>query len=128
MSLKQHTNKLLKAFKYAGNGIRYCSIHEVNFTIHLFSTFAVVVGGFCFNISSTEWLAVVTCCMLVMAAEMFNTALEALCNSITRETLPAIKIVKDVAAGAVMVTAIGSSIIGTVIFLPKIIEALKIWL
>jgi diacylglycerol kinase len=125
MKLKKQSNKLFRAFAYAGNGIRYSSINEVNFRIHLFSTFTVIVAGFCFNISGSEWLAVITCCMLVMAAEMFNTAIEAFCNCISPGTLPAIKIVKDVAAGAVLVTAIGSGIMGLLIFIPKIINAVN---
>lgn len=118
--------KFLKSLSYAGNGIRHSSIHEINFRIHLFATFAVAVAGFCFAISSTEWLAVITCCTLVLTAEMFNTAIEVFCDCLVKESLPKIKIVKDVAAGAVLVTAIGSAVIGFVIFLPKIIHQIKL--
>jgi len=114
--------KFLKALQYAGNGIRHASVHETNFRIHLFATFSVVLTGFCLAISSTEWLAIITCCMLVLMAELLNTAIEVFCDSVVKEPLPAIKIVKDVAAGAVLVTAIGSAIIGVIIFLPKIIH------
>ncbi len=117
--------KFIKALGYAGNGIKHSSIYETNFRVHLFATFTVVLAGFCFAISNTEWLAVITCCVLVLTAEMFNTAIEVFCDCLVKETLPKIKIVKDVAAGAVLLTAIGSTVIGAVIFIPKIIEQIK---
>jgi diacylglycerol kinase len=118
--------KFLKSFSHAFNGIRHSSIYEINFRIHLFTTFAVVAAGFCFAISNSEWLAVITCCILVLSAEMFNTAIEVFCDCLVKESMPAIKIVKDVAAGAVLITAIGSTIIGIVIFLPKIIHQINL--
>ena len=118
--------KFLKSLRYALNGIRHSIFYEANFRIQLFATFAVMIAGYCFDISPIEWLVVIGCCMLVLAAEMINTAIEALCNYITDVSVPAIKVVKDVAAGAVLITAIGSAIIGMIIFLPRIINAIRV--
>ena len=112
---------LLKSISHALNGIRYSSINETNFRFHLFATFTIVLAGFCFEMSSAEWLSVVICCMLVLAAEMVNTALETLCNCVTQGYSPAIKLVKDIAAGAVLLTSLGSLIVTAIIFTPKII-------
>lgn len=117
--------KFSRSFLYAGNGIKYCFKHELNFRIDLLATIVVIVMGFFFNISITEWLFVIGCCMLVLAMEMLNTALEKICNIISEEFHPLIKFVKDVAAGAVLVCAIGSALIGALIFIPKIIHQIK---
>ena len=66
--------------------------------------------------------------MSVLALELINTAIENLCNIISKDFHPVIKIVKDTAAGAVLVSAIGSAIAGAVIFIPLIIHQIKILL
>jgi diacylglycerol kinase len=117
--------KFLQSLSHAANGIRHSSINETNFKIHLFATFAVMLSGFCLAISNAEWLVVIMCCMLVLMAEMFNTAIEVFCNCMVKEKMPAIKIVKDVSAGAVLVCSIGSLTIAAIIFIPKIILIIK---
>ncbi|MEO6731435.1 MAG: diacylglycerol kinase family protein [Ferruginibacter sp.] len=117
--------KVFRSFYYAWSGIRYCFTTQLNFRIHLLIMLLVIIAGFLFNISATEWLFIVLCCMLVLMLEMINTALEYLCDVITTEFNPVIKVVKDVTAGAVLVSAVGSIVTGTVIFLPKIISFLK---
>ena len=82
--------------------------------------------GFIFTINTTEWLFVIGCCMLVLSLELLNTAIENICNLLSKDFNPFIKIIKDTAAAAVLVTAIGSVIIGAVIFLPKIINLIKL--
>jgi diacylglycerol kinase len=57
--------------------------------------------------------------------EMLNTALEKMCDLVTKDFHPLIKCIKDVSAGAVLVCAAGSLLTGTIIFLPKIIQLLK---
>ena len=117
--------KIAKAFINAANGIGHCIRGEINFKIQLVAAITAIILGIFFNISTTEWLFVISCSMLVLSLELLNTALENVCNIITKEIHPVIKIVKDVAAGAVLVSAIGSVIIGVIIFLPKIIHQLK---
>ena len=88
----------------------------------MLATVAVTVAGVIFNISKTEWLFIAVCCAAVIATEMINTAIEKLCDMVSTEIHPVIKIIKDVSAGAVLVCAIGSVVVGSIIFLPKIIE------
>ena len=117
--------KITKAFINAANGIGHCIRGELNFKIQLVAAITAIVLGIFLNISATEWLFVISCSMLVLSLELLNTASENICNIITNEINPVIKIVKDIAAGAVLVSAIGSAIIGVIIFLPKIIHQLK---
>lgn len=117
--------KLIKSFGYAGEGLRLCYKTQLNFRVHLLVLVAVTIGGFVINISNTEWLFIIVCSMLVLALELLNTALEHLCDTVTKDFNPAIKIIKDVSAAAVLVCAAGSVLTGLIIFLPKIISLFK---
>ena len=76
------------------------------------------------KISKIEWIICVILFALVISAELINTAIETIVDMITMEKNEKAKIAKDVAAGAVLVNAIGSTIIGLIIFIPKIINIL----
>jgi diacylglycerol kinase len=112
--------KVFSSFRFAWNGLCYCFKTQLNFRIHLCIFSLVIMAGFLFNITQTEWLAIVFCGMLVLILEMINTALEYLCNTITTDFHPAIKAIKDISAGAVLVSAAGSVVIGSIIFIPKL--------
>ncbi|UAY51675.1 diacylglycerol kinase family protein [Ferruginibacter albus] len=112
--------KLFRSFAYAGNGIRHCIVSQLNFKIHLIATVICIVLGILLHISYVEWIVVVACIAAVLALEMVNTALEEISNVISPGYNKQIKIVKDVAAGAVLISAIGSVVIAVIIFLPKI--------
>ncbi|MGG9971252.1 diacylglycerol kinase family protein [Ferruginibacter sp. SUN002] len=112
--------KIFLSFGYALNGIWQCCKKELNFRIHLFMMSIAILLSICFSISKIEWVLIVMCCMSVVVTEMINTALENIGDHINKAFHPTIKIIKDIAAGAVLVSAIGSSIIGCIIFIPKI--------
>lgn len=63
--------------------------------------------------------------MLVLVLEMMNTALEYVCNLVTENYHPAVKVIKDLAAGAVLISAVGSVVIAFIIFLPKIVALIN---
>ena len=84
-------------------------------------TVLVVIAGFFFHISMTEWCICLLLCGLIMALELVNTAVEAVVDLVTEERKPLAKIAKDTAAGAVLIAAIFSAVIGCIIFLPKVI-------
>jgi len=117
--------KLLRSFGYALSGIQYCFRSERNFRLHVASTFMALILSFACAISDMEWIAVCFCIALVIVMEMLNTAIEKLCDVVHREFDPSIKKVKDMAAGAVLVSAIFSVLTGLIIFLPKIIIIIK---
>lgn len=110
----------LKSFSYAFSGLRMCMIKEANFKIHILSTVIVTTAGWYFNISKTEWALIIICTGFVLSMELLNTAIEQLCNFIHLAPSPVIKIIKDVAAGAVLVSAMVAIVCGAIIFLPKI--------
>lgn len=109
-----------KSFVYAGEGIKHCLLKERNFIVHCVLAIAVIIAGFLFHISSTEWMIVCINIGLVLAFEMMNTSVERLCNLLHPQHHPFVKIIKDVAAGAVLIVAVVAAACGAVIFLPKI--------
>lgn len=120
--------KQANTFINAVDGIRYALKSEPNMRIHLLATVMVIIMGFVFDISETEWLIVIGCIVLVISMELINTTIEQLCNLVTTSFNPLIKIIKDIAAGAVLVAAAGAALMGIIIFLPKIIHQVKILL
>jgi diacylglycerol kinase len=117
--------KLIQSFGYAWQGIRHCIKTQLNFRIHLVVLTLVTIAGVVFTINTTEWLFIIVCSMLVLSLELINTAIELLCDAVTKEIHPAIKIIKDAAAAAVLLAATGSVVTGLIIFIPKILNALK---
>ena len=118
-------NSIIKSFAFACNGIKNCFVSEPNFRIHILATVFVAFFGFLFKISAAEWIAVIFCIAFVTVMEMINTAIEKLCDVVHKEIHPAIKKVKDITAGAVLISAVFSLITAGIIFLPKIIMYLK---
>jgi len=116
---------LIAAFRYAANGILWFFKLERNAKIHFVCTILVMVTGIGLSVNRTEWLLLTFAIILVWVVEMLNSAIELLCDFVQPERHASIKIVKDLAAGAVLLAAIGSLIIGGVVFLPKIYEVLK---
>ncbi|MDR2764621.1 MAG: diacylglycerol kinase family protein [Tannerella sp.] len=113
--------RLIKSFGYAVNGLRQVIRQEQNARVHLLVALCTVVAGCCFRISATEWMAIVLATGGVMAAEAFNTSIEALSDTVLPEYSENIKQVKDFAAGAVLIVALAAAVVGLIIFLPKII-------
>ncbi len=91
-----------------------------NAWIHAFATILVVLAGFYFQLAAAEWCWIVLAMTSVWTAEALNTAFELLCDATTQEFHPLIGRAKDVAAGAVLLTAIGAAIVGMLIFWPRI--------
>ncbi|MEQ2512909.1 MULTISPECIES: diacylglycerol kinase family protein [Bacteroidales] len=114
--------KRLKSFKFAFNGIKLLITREHNAWIHCFAAVCVIIAGYVFGISTTEWVAVVFAIGTVLAAEAVNSSIEAIADLVSPGYNEAIKRTKDLAAGAVLILAIAAAIVGLIIFVPKIIE------
>lgn len=110
--------KQLRSFGYAWKGIRCCVGKEQNLSFHLIATVVTVIAGFTFGISRTEWMIVLLCIGAVIAAELFNTAIEKLVDLVSPERHPIAGQVKDIAAGAVLVCAVAAAMAGLLIFTP----------
>jgi diacylglycerol kinase (ATP) len=111
----------IKSFKYAFNGLKILFREEHNARIHLFITLLAIVLGFVLKISALEWVAVMLVIGLVFITEIVNTSIENIADFISPEKHAKIKVIKDLAAAAVIISAIISVIIGLIIFLPKLL-------
>lgn len=110
--------KRLKSFTYALSGIGSFLNKEPNAWIHCSAIVIVTIAGFLFGITRTEWLVIILCFGIVLAAEALNTAIERLVNLVSPDYHPIAGDVKDIAAGAVLICAITAAIIGLIIFIP----------
>ena len=111
----------IKSFSHALAGIKQFIVREHNARIHVVATLAVIVVGFLLHVSYTEAAVLAIVTGLVWVAEIVNTCVERLSDLITRERHPEIKLVKDLAAGAVLTAAITAVAVALLIFIPKII-------
>jgi diacylglycerol kinase (ATP) len=110
----------LLSFRYAGNGLGLLVWREHNAWIHAAATLFVICSGFALHITLADWRWLVSAIVLVWMAEAFNTAIEALCDRICMERDAAIGRIKDLAAGAVLISAIAAAAIGLLTLLPYI--------
>lgn len=108
----------LRSFFYAGRGIWTLLRSQHNSWVHAVATLLVVAAGIALGISRSEWLAVVLAITLVWSAEGFNTAIEFLSDAAQPEFHPLIEKAKDVAAGAVLLCALGALAVGVLVFAP----------
>ena len=116
---------LRSSFGFAFAGLFYCFRTQRNFRIHVAAAIVAVVAGGLLGLTWVEWAVVAAVIVLVMAAEMVNTMIEALVDLVTVEYHPLAKVAKDVAAGVVLLTAIGSVVVGALIYLPKLLAAIR---
>lgn len=113
------------SFKYALEGIAVALKEEPNLKFHFLLTPLIIVAGWYFQISEVEWLAVILAIGLVLTAELTNTAIEAVVDSFTEEHHPGAKLAKDISAGAVLIVSVTASVVGSVIFLPYLLNFLR---
>lgn len=124
--LKVKTKKLINSFKYAIEGIISSFKTERNMKLHVLAMTLVILLGFIIRLSRLEWIICIILFAIVIAGELFNTAIETTVDIAMPQRNEKAKLAKDISAGAVLIVAIGSLIIGGIIFIPKIIEILKI--
>lgn len=110
--------KLFQAFRHAARGILMFFRSERNGAIQVIVAVLTMMAGVFLHISTMDWVHVIMCIGAVFTAEMLNTAVEKLCDMVKPEQDPRVRDIKDLAAGAVLVTAIASAAIGGMIFFP----------
>jgi diacylglycerol kinase (ATP) len=108
----------IASMKCAGKGISLTLRSQHNAWIHATATMIVVATGLYLGITLEQWCLIVLACAAVWTAEAMNTAFEFLADATTKEFHPVIAQAKDMAAGAVLITAVGSAIIGILVFGP----------
>ncbi len=113
--------KFFRGFGYAFNGIAHAAKTQLNFRVELVTAALSVCLGFALHISANEWQWVMLNITLVLMAELLNTAVEFLTDLVSPGYNELAGRVKDVSAGAVLVSCFFALISGSIIFLPKLI-------
>lgn len=108
----------LKSFYFAGRGIWFMLATQHNAWLHLIATIAAVSAGFALGISAADWKWLVATIVAVWIAETTNTAFEHHCDVVSPKHNLSVMRAKDIAAGAVLICAIGAVIMGALIFVP----------
>lgn len=119
--------KFIRSLNFALQGIRL-GLEERNMKIHVTAAIAVILLGVYLSLSLIEWTIVFLCMGLVISTELFNSAIESICDALTTEEPSFYKHMgrpKDMGAGAVLVAALVSLCIGIVIFVPHFLVLLK---
>jgi diacylglycerol kinase len=114
-----------RAVGHALRGLWFCLKTDTHFRLHIGAVVAVTSCGLLLGLSAAEWLVAGACMVAVLAAEAINVAIEQLCNAVSADFHPLIKRTKDAAAGAVLLTVLGSSVAGAYIFFPKMITLIQ---
>lgn len=117
--------KLIRSLQLAQSGISYAFATQPNMRFHGLVTLMVIIAAVGFKVSLLEWLVLLFTILLMLTAEMINTSLEAMTDLITQEHKTSAKVAKDVSAGMVLLNAIGSIIVGIVIFGPRLLSLIK---
>jgi len=110
----------VNSIRFAWDGIYKLFTQEHNTRIHLFATVMVFVAALCLRVSTNEIIALVIVTGFVWVAEIFNTAIEKAMDIISPGYHPKVKLVKDLAAAAVLTASIIAVITGVIIFIPKL--------
>lgn len=121
--VRTYLNKRVKSFSYAFNGINILLRTQPNAQIHIIATLLIILSGQWLGLSSVEWCMIIICIALVLMAEAINTALEYLVDLVSPQYHPLAGKVKDVAAGAVLLSVIICGVVWGIIYIPKIVLA-----
>ena len=119
---KWKSHNFREAVKYSLAGIEYAFTNERNLRIQLVFAILSILLGRWLKLSSIEFIVLFLTIGLVIFAEMVNTAMEFLFDLYSEEYKEEIKVGKNIASGAVLITSIVSVMVGIILFLPKILN------
>ncbi|MEQ1817907.1 MAG: diacylglycerol kinase family protein [Terricaulis sp.] len=111
----------LKSFTFAFEGFAFMLRTQHNAWVHLVATIVVIALGFVLNVSADAWRWLIAALALVWVAEAMNTAFEHLCDVVAPQFHESVKRSKDIAAAAVLVCAIASTLLGAITFAPYVL-------
>ena len=115
----------LASFRHAFEGWGFALRTQPNAWIHAAISLGVIALGFWLQIPARDWAVLVLTITLVLAAELINTAIEAVLDLVSPDHHPLAKVGKDTAAGAVMLSAIGAVLIGILILGPPLLDKIQ---
>ena len=108
-------------FRFAFNGFFHALRNEFHMKVHVISAILVCLAGVYLGVTKTEWVALVICIGVVLMAEIFNSAIETLCDTLHPDQHPGIGLTKDMAAGGVLLASLASAVVGLVVFVPYVL-------
>jgi diacylglycerol kinase len=112
--------RFLRAFSFAGQGVWHALRSQRNMRVHLAAAIAAVVAGIVLRISAVDWACISLAIGMVIAAEIFNTVIEAVIDLHGPQFHPLAKVAKDGAAGAVLVTSIAAVGVAIAVYVPRL--------
>lgn len=115
--VKDSVRGIVKSFDFALRGLRFCILNERNMRIHLVALSIVIYFAAIYGLTTDEWAILLIASVLVLVCEMINTAIEALVNLGTSAYDNVARVAKDVAAGAVFLTAVMALAVGGFLFI-----------
>ncbi len=121
MKEKFSFSKRIKSFGFAFDGLQTLFKEEHNSRIHLIGAIGVITFSFIFQIALIEWIAIIFVIGLVFITEIINTSIENIADFISPEKHDSIKKIKDLAAAAVLLSALTAIIVGLIIFIPRLL-------
>jgi diacylglycerol kinase (ATP) len=121
MSDKGYLLSRLKSFGNALEGLKYILKTQQNARIHAVFTLVVFLLAYYLKLNRLEWVGLALVIAMVWIAEIFNTAVEVVIDMISPEHSQGARIVKDISAGAVLVSALFSVLVGILIFGPRLL-------
>jgi diacylglycerol kinase (ATP) len=117
--------RFFESANYAINGIFHAAKTQPHMRYHLYAAILILLLSFVLGISLSDFIVIAILVIIVLSAEMLNTAIEATVDIIFKEYDKRAKIIKDIAAGAVLITALGAAIIGYIILFQPLENVFK---
>ena len=119
-----NAKSVMNIIKYSVEGIKSYAKDGKSFIIYTFGLIVEILLGFLFKVNGLEWILIICMFGIILAVELLNTAIEAVCDAVTKNFNPYIKVAKDCGSAATFVIFIVILILNIIIFYPKIAYAL----
>lgn len=123
---KRGIKRFFNSFKYSVEGLKYAYRYEQSMLIHTVFTIIVMILNIVLHVSGFEWLIMIICIAMTLAAELINTAIEAAVDFTSLEINPLAKIAKDCSSAATFVLSLVAIAIGLVVYIPYVLKLLGI--
>ncbi len=125
VGMMRHARRQVKSYRYAAKGVKYTLSTQVNIWVHLLVALVVLVLAYFLHFTTTQFLILILTIGLVVATELCNTAIEEMTNLLSPEYNQQAGVVKDIGAGAVLVSTLIAAIVGLVLFGPPFLTVLS---
>ena len=113
-------NSIFDVIKYSINGIVSYAKEGKSIIIYVVCSIIEIIMGFLYHVNGLEWILIICILGFILSIELVNTAIEKVCDAVTTEYNPLIKIAKDCGSAATFVIFIVAIILNVIIFAPKI--------